>query len=108
MRVFSLNCYSVDCFVFLLGYQSYAFLFKATAPSVSTVTSHNSDGPEHTCFVAGTQITLASGSIAIEKLTEGTKVLTRADPQQFGIVSDEDVVNQLNPPLLVGISKYIR
>lgn len=73
---------------------------------MTSVSTHDKDGPVHSCFVAGTQVTLADGSIAIEELTEGTRILTRADSQEFGTVSDEDVVNQLNLPLLVGISAY--
>ena len=89
---------------FYEGYHSYGSLFNGTAPSVTTVSTHNTDGPVHSCFVAGTQVTLAGGSIAIEQLTEGMSILTRADTQEYGIDSDEDIVNQLNLPLLVGIS----
>jgi hypothetical protein len=41
----------------------------------------------------------------IESITEGAHVLTHADPEAYGLASDEDVVNSLNIPFIGGISK---
>ncbi|RSM14732.1 hypothetical protein CDV31_005314 [Fusarium ambrosium] len=46
------------------------------------------------CFIAGTRVETLSGSKAIEDLTEGDQVLTRADgAKQWGTRSDEVVKN---------------
>ncbi|RSM07466.1 hypothetical protein CEP52_005196 [Fusarium oligoseptatum] len=46
------------------------------------------------CFIAGTRVEASSGSKAIEDLTEGDQVLTRADgAKQWGTRSDEVVEN---------------
>ncbi|KAK3371086.1 hypothetical protein B0T24DRAFT_531973, partial [Lasiosphaeria ovina] len=55
------------------------------------INPHTGD-PIPTCFAPGTQImTFNFGTTAIEELREGTQVLTRADPQQWGICSSETV-----------------
>ncbi|PNS17319.1 hypothetical protein CAC42_7002 [Sphaceloma murrayae] len=43
------------------------------------------------CFIPGTLVQTASGSVEIEKLSEGTRVLTRAAHLQWGHCSDEVV-----------------
>ncbi|MCJ1388432.1 hypothetical protein MMC18_001279 [Xylographa bjoerkii] len=80
-------------------------LFAAPAPNVIDVTTTSTDKPAWgSCFVAGTKVTLENGSIAIEKLEEGMRVLTNGDPKSYGVVSDEDVVAPMTVPLLVGIN----
>lgn len=60
--------------------------------------------PPKSCFVAGTQVATESGSIAIERITEGTQILTRVGPNTYGVASDEDVVVPLQTTLLCGIN----
>jgi hypothetical protein len=68
---------------------------------------YTTDAPVSTsCFIAGTQVATEDGSIAIEKITEGTRILTSAAPVTYGVASDEDVVVPLSVPFLCGISKY--
>ncbi|MCJ1282203.1 hypothetical protein MMC26_001526 [Xylographa opegraphella] len=55
------------------------------------------------CFSAGTQIMTDQGSKPIEKLSEGTRLLTHAQPQQYGIVSDENVIHR-DPKHLFGFN----
>jgi hypothetical protein len=57
------------------------------------------------CFVAGTMVTVDGGSLAIEDVREGTRILSNANSASYGIASDEDVVipiNGITP--LVGIN----
>lgn len=58
---------------------------------------------EGACFSAGTQVLTDHGSEAIEQLQRGQKVLTRAEPQQHGWVSDEKVVSK-SPKYLFGFN----
>ncbi len=57
------------------------------------------------CFIAGTQVAVEGGSVAIESLTEGTRVITRVDPAEYGVASDEDVAVTLSETVLCGFSK---
>lgn len=67
---------------------------------------YTTDAPVSTsCFIAGTQVATKNGSVAIEKIVEGTRILTNADPEAYGVASDEDVVNPLSVPFICGISK---
>ncbi|KAL9099451.1 MAG: hypothetical protein Q9163_005053, partial [Psora crenata] len=56
------------------------------------------------CFRPGTQITLNNGTTAIENVKEWDRVLTLAEPEQYGIVSDETVTHNIEVPL-IGFSK---
>ena len=56
------------------------------------------------CFRVGTQIALADGAVAIENLKEWDQVLTLAEPEQYGTVSDETVRHDI-PVALIGFSK---
>ena len=57
------------------------------------------------CFRAGTKITLADGKTAkIEELSEWDRILTLAEPEQYGVMSDERVSHHIDVPL-VGFSK---
>lgn len=56
------------------------------------------------CFVAGTQVATETGSIAIERISEGTRILTGVGPNTYGVASDEDVVVPFQTALLCGIN----
>ena len=45
------------------------------------------------------------GNVAIETIVEGTRVLTHAHGQRFGVTSDEDVTVTAEDEFLVGFSK---
>ncbi|TFK65127.1 hypothetical protein BDN72DRAFT_209785 [Pluteus cervinus] len=86
------------------GRQSFNALFTQGAPNVVNVKNFTTDGPVKSCFIAGTEVVIESGTIAIELITEGTRVLTRADPAEYGVASDEDVVVSQGAPILCGIN----
>ena len=52
---------------------------------------HSDDQGSAGCFRAGTLVLTKKGPRAIELLQENDRVLTRADPQEYGIRSDEEV-----------------
>ena len=73
------------------------------------VKTYSTDGPVKTsCFISGTQVAVEGGSVAIESLTEGTRVITRVDPAEYGVASDEDVAVTLKETILCGFSKSQR
>ncbi|KPM39826.1 hypothetical protein AK830_g6732 [Neonectria ditissima] len=87
------------------GRTQYSSLFNSNAPNVTDTRDYSTNGsPPKSCFVAGTKVATESGSIAIEHITEGTHILTRADPKTYGVASDEDVVVPLQTTLLCGIN----
>jgi len=61
---------------------------------------------QNSCFVQGTKVATTQGDVPIEELAEGMQVLTRTGPEEYGIVSDEDVVTPLSVPILVGFSTF--
>ncbi|KAH6880531.1 hypothetical protein B0T10DRAFT_609611 [Thelonectria olida] len=87
------------------GHRQFSSLFNADAPSVTDIRDYSTNGgPPKSCFVAGTQVATENGSVAIEHITEGTHILTRAGPNTYGVASDEDVVVPLQTTLLCGIN----
>ncbi|KEF54964.1 uncharacterized protein A1O9_08616 [Exophiala aquamarina CBS 119918] len=71
-----------------LDNQSHSFVWKKHEPS-----GHRS------CFLPGTKVLTSTGSLNIEELYEGSRVLTRVSPPQWGVVSSEVV--RLPPPNVV-------
>lgn len=59
------------------------------------------------CFRAGTMIATKSGVTKIENLKEWDRVLTLAEPEQYGEVSDETVKHSIEVAL-IGFSKLLR
>jgi hypothetical protein len=53
---------------------------------VVTVDHKKEDGPT-SCFIAGTMVATSTGQIAIEKISEGAKILTEATSSRIGYVS---------------------
>ena len=45
------------------------------------------------CFIPGTKVLTQHGEISIENLSEGYRVVTRLQPRQYGVCSDELVSN---------------
>lgn len=59
------------------------------------------------CFRAGTKIATNSGVAMIENLKEWDRVLTLAEPEQYGEVSNETVMHRIEVAL-IGFSKLFR
>ena len=58
------------------------------------------------CFKAGTLVWTDAGQLPIEMLGEGDSILTRAEPKQYGIRSDENVATPIpeEKTILVGVN----
>jgi hypothetical protein len=81
-------------------------LFTTSTPNTVSV-EHQKTTPAGNCFIAGTKVATDKGEVDIEKISEGTRVLTEATTGRYGVASDEDVTT---PPVdekvpLVGFSK---
>ncbi|KAJ1324773.1 Hint domain-containing protein [Microdochium nivale] len=83
----------------------YPQLFTSTRPDTVQVTEHHST-PAGNCFIAGTKVMTDAGEINIEDIREGTRVLTDANAERYGIASDEDVATPLGGEeiMLVGFN----
>ncbi|MCJ1285132.1 hypothetical protein MMC26_004470 [Xylographa opegraphella] len=58
------------------------------------------------CFKAGTLVWTDAGQLPIEMLGEGDSILTRAEPKQYGVRSDENVATPIpeEKAILIGIN----
>ncbi|RYO86620.1 hypothetical protein DL764_008985 [Monosporascus ibericus] len=88
---------------------SYSLFFTNKSPNTTDVETKSKSaagaGTLLGCFIAGTSVATSAGDIPIEKIEEGTIIMTNAATGRFGVASDEEVINVVRDSTLIGFNK---